>query len=113
MTSEEITPETLIPAKPPSLVPAVVVCVLVLTFSIGLIWASTQMRLQSIEDSALDEARQYSNAMSILRSIYTSEVVARFHGSDVKVTHDYEQDAHAITLPAISTMLVGKRMRKL
>ena len=58
------------------------------------------MRLQAIEDSAIDEARQYSNTMSIFRSLYTSEVVARLRGSDVNITHDYEQHAHAIPLPA-------------
>ena len=63
-----------------------------------------------IEDSALESAKLYSEALSEFRTIYTSEVVETVRAQGIAVTHDYDELEHAIPLPATLSMILGERI---
>jgi len=74
------------------------------------IWSLANFSTHLTETSARQNASRYSEALSIVRSRYTSEVVSRLQDSDVEITHDYKNSAHAIPLPATLTIDIGDQI---
>jgi signal transduction histidine kinase/CheY-like chemotaxis protein len=63
-----------------------------------------------VQAEAVQNAAEYSDAISTFRSLYTSEVVgpARSHG--MLVTHDYDERQGAIPIPATLSLRLGKKI---
>ncbi|MFT4977456.1 MAG: signal transduction histidine kinase/CheY-like chemotaxis protein, partial [Myxococcota bacterium] len=57
-------------------------------------------------------AKQYSEALSAFRTLYTREVVSRLKGSGIRITHDYHEHESAIPLPATLSMMLGAELGK-
>lgn len=62
--------------------------------------------------SALEEAYLFSTVLKELRTIYSSEVVARVKRLGVTISHDYKNHERSIPPPATLTMLLGKSIGK-
>ena len=66
-----------------------------------------------IEEETLQlSAESYSNAINSFRSFYSNEILARIHGSDVEVTHDYKDKDNAIPIPATMTHELAKAINR-
>ncbi len=79
-------------------------------FLIGTAFTLFQLnRMQSdmIRAASIEQAAHYSEAISIFRNIYTSEVAGRAKGHGIEVTHDYTEKDGAIPLPATMSILLG------
>jgi len=61
-------------------------------------------------ESALQYADQYVNALETVRTRYTSEVVARAKEAGIEVIHNYQERSGAIPLPVTFSMDIGKHM---
>ena len=82
-----------------------------LVFVIGsTLWHVSHTYSSLINQSALENAALYSQALAEFRTIYTAKVVARLKGQGVTITHDYETRDGAIPLPATLSMELGKRI---
>jgi len=75
----------------------------------GMIWHTKTLQENVVKSSALHHAQLYSDAITVFRSLYTSEVVAVAEQHGLQVTHDY-LNKKAIPLPATLTILLGKRI---
>jgi hypothetical protein len=67
-------------------------------------------RSRLIESAAIQQAARYSDAVAEFRTLYTSEVVKTAIDHGLQVTHDYQDKAGAIPLPATLSMLLGNRL---
>lgn len=65
-----------------------------------------------IENTTLSSARQYADMLSSFRSLYTSEVVDKIMANGMIASHNYQQLANAVPLPATLSMLLGEKMGK-
>ncbi|PHS02596.1 MAG: hypothetical protein COA78_20805 [Blastopirellula sp.] len=63
-----------------------------------------------VQETALRDATAYSAAVAKFRTLYTSEVVARLKPLGVQITHDYEDHAGAIPLPATLSKRLGDEL---
>ena len=78
---------------------------------IGLqLWQTWRGQQRLIESAALQQAALYAQTLADMRTLYTSEVVARVGSHGVEVTHDYETIVGAIPLPATLSMMLGERI---
>ena len=75
-----------------------------------LLWQARQGQKKLIESAALQQAALYSQALTDMRTLYTSEVVARVGAHDVEVTHNYADTEGAIPLPATLSMMLGAKI---
>ena len=70
-------------------------------------------RLQNdiVRTQALENARLFTRAIEEFRTLYTSEVVQRVGKIPImRVSHEYQDDPHAIPLPATMSMLLGEHI---
>lgn len=89
------------------------VLLLVSLFVLGVLlvgWHMSTLTTDLVETSARENARNYSEALNVVRSRYTSEVVERVRGHGIEVTHDYLDKPAAIPLPATLTFDLGERI---
>ena len=77
--------------------------VLLTGHSINLTWSLVQ-------SNALQNAALYSEALSEFRTLYTSEVVSRVQPHGISITHDYQERAAAIPLPATLSIILGQNI---
>ena len=89
------------------------VLVLAILFALGgglLLWHQTHVHASIVKDSALESAKAYSEALAAFRTLYTSEVVEVVRKLDppVVVTHDLENNPHAIPLSETFTIMLGR-----
>ena len=89
---------------------ALAVC-LVFGIGIGLLfWQVSRLQERLYQESAIESARLYNEAVATFRSLYTSEVVNTVTQHGVDVTHDYRTREKAIPLPATLSMLFGREI---
>jgi signal transduction histidine kinase/CheY-like chemotaxis protein len=89
------------------------VVLLALLFAAGgvlLLWHDARKREELVKATARENVRDYSQAIAVFRSLYTSEVVRPLLDRGVPVTHDYLEREGAIPLPATLSMELGKRI---
>ncbi len=91
------------------------IVLLVMAFCLAIV--ATIVHVSSLQSnllrvSAINTAKLYSQTLTDVRILYTSDVVqaARAYGMDV--THDYLQRKNALPLPATFSMRLGKLMGK-
>jgi len=77
---------------------------------LGVLWHLSVLSTQLVHSTALNDAERQTHILAEFRSLYSSEVVARIAGSEVKVAHDYREQLCAIPLPATLTMELGRRV---
>lgn len=84
---------------------------LFILIAVGMIFHSKSLQENIARTSGLTNAKLYSDAITIFRSLYTSEViqVASDHGIDI--THDYHNKS-ALPLPVTFSMLIGEKISK-
>ena len=75
-----------------------------------LLWQAWAGQEKLIESAALQQAALYSQTIAEMRTLYTSEVVARVGSHGVEVTHDYLETEGAIPLPATLSIMLGERI---
>ena len=86
------------------------VLALVIVFALAslIIFAqNSRVTTNLVRATAIQDAALYAESIAEFRTLYTSEVVARFKETGGKVTHDYDQHPGAIPLPATLSMLLG------
>ncbi len=66
-----------------------------------------RMQREMIRTASIEQAAHYSEAISIFRNIYTSEITGRVKDHGIEITHDYADRDAAIPLPATMSMLLG------
>ncbi len=66
-----------------------------------------RMQREMIRTAAIEQAAHYSEAISIFRNIYTSEITGRVKDHGIEITHEYADRDAAIPLPATMSMLLG------
>lgn len=62
---------------------------------------------------AIEEVEQYSEAIRVFRTLYSSEVVSRAKLSGMEITHDYLNSDNSIPLPATLSIRLGDEISKL
>ncbi len=72
-----------------------------------LLWQAWLGQQRLIQTAALQQAALYSQTIADVRTLYTSEVVARVASLEVVVTHAYDTMEGAIPLPATLSMKLG------
>ena len=75
-----------------------------------LLWQTHRAQTKLIESAALQQADQYSQSIAEVRTLYTSEVVARVAAHGIEVTHDYVSQDGAIPLPATFSKMLGEKV---
>jgi hypothetical protein len=89
---------------------ALAVC-LVFGIGIGLLfWQVSRLQERLYQESAIESARLYNEAIATFRTLYTSEVVNTVTQHGFEVTHDYRTREKAIPLPATLSMLFGREV---
>ena len=86
---------------------------MILIFVVGFILAFVHLSRVSrdlLEQTALMNARLYSQAVAEFRSLYTSEVVETVTSQGIPATHDYREVNGSIPLPATLSMALGKKI---
>ena len=89
------------------------IAVLFILFSAGLtiaVFHLYKLSEQQVQETAIQNARAYTKALSTFRSLYTSEVVATAKKNGLIIAHDYKDKSNAIPLPATLTILIGKQL---
>jgi two-component system sensor histidine kinase/response regulator len=76
----------------------------------GTLWHLSRLSSHLIKSAALEGTIWYSEALTELRTLYTSEVVIPAQTSGIEVTHDYRAKKGAIPLPATLSLELGKRI---
>ncbi len=89
---------------------AVTASLVLLTSTLFVVWELYDMSHSLMEQAAMRDASAYSEAIAEIRTLYTSEVVARLKPMGIKVSHDYKQHAGAIPLPATLSKALGDRL---
>ena len=88
---------------------------LVAVVAVGVIgilyWQLTRSQEQLVEATARQHAAAYAEALSSVRTLYTSAVVAPARRQGMSVSHDYRQ-REGIPLPATFAMELGAHMDK-
>lgn len=68
------------------------------------------LQVDLVESTTIQSASQYSQMLTVFRTLYTSEVVQKLTSEGIQVTHDYHQQQGAIPLPATLTILLADRI---
>jgi len=87
--------------------------VLLLTFtlmSLIIFLYLSKISNEQIQTNALKTAALYTEILTLFRTLYTSEVVQTAKNSGVTITHDYQEKANSIPLPATLAMMLGNRL---
>ena len=79
-----------------------------LSVGIGLVVLIERYEQDQYRDSLLRTATESSLSITNFRLFYSREIVSRLKGSDITITHDYQQHNHAIPLPATMSIEFGK-----
>lgn len=79
------------------------------SLAMGMIWHTKTLQENVIKSSGLHHAKLYSDAITVFRTLYTSEVVAVAKQHGLQATHDY-LDKKAIPLPVTLSILLGKKI---
>lgn len=74
------------------------------------IWYTSRVANNLVMISARENAERYTEALSTVRSVYTSEVVGPASKAGITATHDYLQRDGTIPLPATLTIAIGDRI---
>lgn len=89
----------------------VVICTVTVIAMMGAAWWHMEVSRQKIlEDNALAVAESFAITFESLRSLYTTDVVARVPPEHVRVTHDYRAMQNAIPLPATLTIRLAEEI---
>ncbi|MEO6597387.1 MAG: response regulator [Planctomycetota bacterium] len=75
-----------------------------------LVWQQSTLHRSVIEAAALQDAKTYSDAIGIFRTLYSSEVVNRLRDHGVVAVHNYRSVDGAIPLPVTLSLELGKRL---
>ncbi len=75
-----------------------------------ILWRTSTVARSLVQKSATENAERYSEALSTVRSVYTSEVVIPAQEGGVNATHDYRSNPKTIPLPATLTFAIGDRI---
>ena len=89
------------------------ILVLLSMFCLGagcMLWYVSHVQSHLIASIALQDAALYAQALSEMRTLYTSEVVERVRQHGIAVTHDYATQEGAIPLPVTLNLLLGERI---
>jgi len=93
------------------------ISIALLVVALGLAVGAVIMHVSSLQSnllraSAINTAKLYSQTLTEVRTLYTSDVIqaARAYGMDI--THDYLQRENALPLPATFSMRLGELMGK-
>ncbi len=89
------------------------ILLLVALFVAGVVvvgWHLSTLTTKLVETSARENAQNYSEALNVVRSRYTSEVVERVRSHGIEVTHNYADRQAAIPLPATFTIDLGQHI---
>lgn len=89
------------------------IMVLLLMFCLGagcMLWYVSHLQSDLIASIALQDASLYSQALTEIRTLYTSEVVETVRKHGIAVTHDYASREGAIPLPVTLNRLLGERI---
>src|SRR5215471_16144989 len=89
------------------------ILVLLSMFCLGagcMLWYVSHVQSHLIASIALQDAALYAQALSEMRTLYTSEVVERVRQHGIAVTHDYAAQEGAIPLPVTLNLLLGERI---
>jgi methyl-accepting chemotaxis protein len=70
----------------------------------------SELSIGLVETAARESARNYAEALRVVRSRYTSEVVNRVKSHGIEVTHAYQLQQAAIPLPATLTIDIGEHI---
>ena len=79
---------------------------------LGVVWHVDTLSTYLVEKMAVQDANRYVHALSEFRALYTSEVVDRVQGANIRVTHDYQAYPGAIPLPVTLSVMLGERLPK-
>jgi len=93
--------------------PLIMIVVLSLLGLIGIMGSLFFVTQDYLEKSTIQVAARYSEVIREFRSIYTSRVVAKAVANGMQATHDFENSANAIPLPATFTKMLGERLGNL
>ena len=74
------------------------------------LWQLQRARSQITEQSTLEHAQRYSEALAAFRTLYTASVVAKAEANGLIVSHDHKDRPDAIPLPATLTHELGELM---
>ena len=74
------------------------------------LWHLRRTTSNLVELTLLQSAERYTEALTEIRTLYTSEVVARVRDRGIEVTHDYHAREGAIPLPATLSMMLGEHI---
>jgi PAS domain S-box-containing protein len=77
------------------------------------VWQQIRLQDRLIRSAAESEARRYSAALSVFRTLYTEHVVETVRKHDIEVTHDFDSEGKrgkAIPLPATLSMRIGNEL---
>jgi diguanylate cyclase (GGDEF)-like protein len=89
------------------------VVVLLIIFATGLtitINHLNELAEIQVKETALENAKAFTNVLSEFRSLYTSEVVIAAKNNGLLITHDYKKKLNAIPLPATLTILLSEHL---
>lgn len=78
----------------------------------GIILHVSSLQSNLLRASAINTARLYSQTLTEVRTLYTSDVVQAAHAYGMDITHDYLHRENAIPLPATFSMRLGELMAK-
>ena len=109
----EELPAQPIEARPGWDAPLLVVSFLCLLGLGGILASLYYVTQNNLENSIIEVAARYSEAVAEFRTIYTSEVVERLAVHGVEATHNYKEREGTIPLPATLSMELGRRLGKL
>lgn len=93
----------------------ITIVLLVMAFSLAvgaMIWHVSSLQSSLLRASAINTAKLYSQTLTEVRTLYTSDVVQAASASGMDVTHDYLRRKNAIPLPATFSMRLGELMSK-
>ncbi|MFT7665486.1 MAG: signal transduction histidine kinase/CheY-like chemotaxis protein [Planctomycetota bacterium] len=76
----------------------------------GAAWQTWRASEKLVRSGALQQAEQYSAALSSFRTLYTSTVVGKAKEFGMKVTHDHADRSDALPLPVTLTSDLGRMM---
>ncbi len=91
------------------------IVLLVVAFSLGIgamIFHVSSLQSSLLRTSAINSARIFSDALTDVRTLYTSDVVLAASAYGMDVTHDYLLKKNALPLPATFSIRLGELMSK-
>ncbi|HSH04718.1 MAG TPA: ATP-binding protein [Anaerolineae bacterium] len=92
----------------------IIIGVLFLVGMVAILWEVNQLQTNLIRLTALEQTSNYSQALVEVNRLYSSEVVGRLRGQEgVVMTHNYEEQAGAIPIPATFRIILGERISEI